>query len=130
MDPGIVPRCTSTTTEARAELTEPPDTLSFDSNINVDLTAIANSKVIAFETIDITGTGDNSLNFTSLDVVDLSATTNQLVIKGSSGDAVTSIAQGWELLDTTKVDNMLYNRYRVGAATLLVDTDITQTMIS
>lgn len=107
------------------------DTLSFkSSNINVDLTATANTKIITFETIDITGTGDNSLNFTSLDVVDLSHTTNQLVTKGNSGDALTSTTQGWELLDTTRVDNMLYNQYKVGAATLLVDTDITQIMIS
>lgn len=106
------------------------DTLSFESsNINLDLTAIANTKIIAFETIDITGTGNNSLNFTSLDVVDLSHTTNQLVSKGNSGDAVTSIAQGWKLLDTNRVDNMLYNRY-IGAATLLVGTGITQTIIS
>jgi hypothetical protein len=41
------------------------------------LTAISNNKFTAFEIIDITGTGNNSLAFTRLDLLDLSDTTNR-----------------------------------------------------
>jgi hypothetical protein len=62
--------------------------------------------------------------------VDLSDTTNRLIVNGNAGDKVTSTAQGWTFGATTTVDSVLYRQYTVGAATLLVDTDITQTTIS
>jgi hypothetical protein len=74
------------------------------------------------------GTGNNSLTFNRLDVLDLSDTTNRLIVNGNAGDAVTFTGQGWMFRSTNTVDGILYDRYTVGAATLLVDTDITQTI--
>jgi hypothetical protein len=42
------------------------DTLRIDSRDSIDLTTISNNKFTAFEIIDITGTGNNSLAFTRL----------------------------------------------------------------
>ncbi|MBW4637243.1 MAG: FG-GAP repeat protein [Gloeocapsa sp. UFS-A4-WI-NPMV-4B04] len=106
------------------------DTLRIDGSDSIDLTTISNNKFTAFEIIDITGRGNNSLAFTRLDVLDLSDTTNRLIVNGNAGDKVTSTAQGWTISGTTTVDSVLYRQYTAGAATLLVDADITQTTIS
>jgi Ca2+-binding RTX toxin-like protein len=105
------------------------DTLSLDSfGINLDLSAISNNKITGIEQIDLTGTGDNSLTLNQLDVLALSDTTNQLIVTGDVGDAVTSTGQGWTLDSTTTLNGILYNQYILGAATLLVNADITQTI--
>lgn len=101
------------------------DTLRIDtSGINLDLS----NRLSEFEIIDITGTGNNSLTFTRLDVLNLSDTTNRLIVNGNSGDTATSTGQGWTLGGTTTLNGILYDHYTVGAATLLVDTEITQTI--
>lgn len=105
------------------------DTLSIDtSNITLDLTTLANNRVTQFEIIDITGTGNNNLAFSRLDVLNLSDTTNRLIVKGNAGDKVASTGQGWTKGSTTTLNGILYNQYTVGVATLLVDADITQTI--
>jgi hypothetical protein len=105
------------------------DTLSLDSfGINLDLSAISNNKISSIEQIDLTGSGDNSLTLNRLDVLALSDTTNQLIVSGDVGDAVTSTGQGWTLDSTRTLDGILYNQYILGAATLLVNADITQTV--
>ncbi len=101
------------------------DTLRIDGNgANLALS----NKLREFELIDITGTGNNSLTFTRLDVLNLSDTTNQLIVNGNAGDRVTSTSQGWAFAGTTTVDSILYRQYNSGAATLLVDADITQSL--
>ena len=65
-----------------------------------------------------------------LDVLDLSDTTNQLIINGNADDKVTLAQQGWTFGGTTTLDSVLYRQYTVGAATLSVDVGITQTIIS
>lgn len=104
------------------------DTLRIDGADSIDLTTISNNKFTAFEIIDITGTGNNSLAFTRLDVLDLSDTTNRLIVNGNAGDKVTSTGQGWTFGGTTTLDSILYRQYTAGAATLLVDADITRTI--
>ncbi|AFZ31777.1 FG-GAP repeat protein [Gloeocapsa sp. PCC 7428] len=105
------------------------DTLAVDiSGLTIDLTTTPNNRITGIEIIDLTGTGDNTLQLTRLDLLDLSDTTNQLIVKGNTGDRITSTLQGWISGGTTPLDNNLYNRYTSGAATLLVDTDITQTI--
>ncbi len=105
------------------------DTLSLDSfGINLDLSAISNNKISSIEQIHLTGSGDNSLTLNRLDVLALSDTTNQLIVSGDVGDAVTSTGQGWTLDSTRTLDGILYNQYILGAATLLVNADITQTV--
>jgi hypothetical protein len=112
-------------TDRRLNGSSGTDTLRIDtSGINLDL----NNRLSEFEIIDITGTGNNSLTCTRLDVLNLSDTTNRLIVNGNSGDTATSTGQGWTLGGTTTLNGILYDRYTVGAATLLVDTDITQTI--
>lgn len=101
------------------------DTLRIDTNgANIALS----NKLREFELVDITGTGNNSLTFTRLDVLNLSDTTNQLIVNGNGGDRVTSTGQGWAFAGTTTQDSILYRQYNSGAATLLVDADITQSL--
>lgn len=105
------------------------DTLAIEvSNMTMDLMAIPYNRITGIEIIDLTGTGNNSLKLTRLNVLNLSDTTNQLIVKGNAGDSVTSIQQGWLFGGTTTLNSNLYDRYTSGAATLLVDTDITQTI--
>lgn len=101
------------------------DTLRIDGNgANLALS----NRLREIELIDITGTGNNSLTFTRLDVLNLSDTTNQLIVNGNAGDRVTSTSQGWAFAGTTTQDSILYRQYNSGAATLLVDADITQSL--
>lgn len=99
------------------------DTLRVNSSgINLDLTKSPN--LSNFEIIDITGTGNNSLKLNRLNVLDFSDTTNQLIVNGNAGDLVTSIGQGWTLDDVITRNGVIYDRYTVGAATLLVNENI------
>lgn len=104
------------------------DTLSIDGSGTIFFNQFATNKFASFEIIDITGTGNNSLFIAIENVLDLSDTTDRLIINGNSGDKVTSTGQGWEFGGTTTLDGVLYRQYTVdgsiGAATLLVDTDI------
>ncbi|PPS41289.1 S-layer family protein [Chroococcidiopsis sp. TS-821] len=104
------------------------DTLQVTSQYDIDLTAIPHNRISGIEVIDITGTGNNTLNFNRLDVLALSDTSNQLIVKGNTGDRVTSTNQGWLFDGSVTQDNNLYNRYIIGEATLLVDADILQTI--
>ena len=105
------------------------DTLRFDgTGLNLNLTNLANNKIIGIEQIDLTGTGNNSLTLNVLDVLALSDTTNQLIVNGNVGDAVTSTGQGWLLDGTITLVDIEYNQYVQGAATLLLNTNITQTI--
>ena len=80
-------------------------------------------RLIEFEIIDIIGTGNNSLTFTRLDVLNLSDTRNRLIVNGNAGDKATE--QGWTAGGTTTLYGILYNSYTVGEAILLVNADIT-----
>jgi hypothetical protein len=103
------------------------DTLAIEvSNMTMDLTTLPNNRISGIEIIDLTGTGNNSLNLTRLNLLNLSDTTNQLIVKGNAGDRITSTQQGWLLDGTTTLENQVYDRYTSGTATLLVDTDITR----
>ncbi|OKH28890.1 FG-GAP repeat protein [Chroogloeocystis siderophila] len=105
------------------------DTLAVDtSGITIDLTMISNNRITDIEIIDLTGTGNNSLKLTRLDLLDLSDTTNQLIVNGNAGDSITSVNQGWIFDGKTTNNGILYDRYTSGAATLLVATDITQNL--
>lgn len=102
-------------------------TLYLDAfNLNLDLTAIPNNKITGIEQIDLVGTSNNSLILSSLNVLALSDTSNQLIVYGDVGNSVTSTDQGWIFDGITTLDGLEYNQYLQGAATLLVGTNITQ----
>ena len=72
------------------------DTLALAGAGNMlDLAAIANSRLQDIERIDLTGTGNNTLRLTALEVLNLSSTTNALRVLGNAGDRVVLDEAGW-----------------------------------
>ncbi|WP_146100146.1 FG-GAP-like repeat-containing protein [Limnohabitans sp. TS-CS-82] len=123
------------------------------TGLTLDLTQVANqaaanpdggSRIDSAETIDLTGTGNNSLTLAARDVVDmagmntfnssngwtsLGATVqaHQLLVKGDAGDVLN--AQGtWYNDGTVSQGGQTYQIYNAidSAAQMLVDTDITR----
>ena len=65
------------------------DTLSVTgTGILLDLTTISNTVYQGIEIIDLTGSGDNTLKLSTLDLFDLSGSTNILTVNGNAGDSV------------------------------------------
>ena len=87
---------------------------------DIDLTAVDNAVIRGVEIVDLTDGGANRLTLSAQDILDLSSSTDTLKVRGSAGDTVNIVGR--------YVDEGVsggYHRYGVGAATLLVDTDIT-----
>ena len=89
------------------------------SHIRHPATSLATSKLTGIERINLTGSGDNTLDLAALDLFDLSDTTNQLTVIGNAGDAVDLVG----VWDDEGV-NGAFHTYTHGAATILVDTDV------
>lgn len=98
------------------------DTLKVSSG-NLNLTAVDNAKVRNVEQIDLTGGGFNTLTLDLQDVLAISSTTNELIIRGTAGDTVNFVGdQG-----TFNAVSGGLNRYSFigGGGVLLIDADIT-----
>lgn len=80
------------------------------------------------EIIDLTGHGDNAVELDVLNVLNMSENSNVLRIDGDDGDSVLSLELGWLSGDVTTIGAVEYQVYLNGNATLLVDTDLLQTM--
>jgi Ca2+-binding RTX toxin-like protein len=94
------------------------DTLRIRSG-SLDLTAIDNAIIADVETVNMTNGADNRLTLREQDILDLSTSTDTLKILGTAGDSVNIVGS---YVDEGVASG--YHRYGVGAATLLVDTDI------
>ena len=94
------------------------DTLKIDSG-ELNLTAVASSKIRNVEQIDLTAVDNNLLTLNARDVLDISSSTNTLKVLGSAGDSVDIVGSF-----TTGAVSGGFRTYRVGTGTLLVDTDI------
>jgi hypothetical protein len=107
------------------------DTLRIDgANITLDFTALANHTATGVERIDLTGSGDNTLNLDFRDLLALSDT-QSLRIDGDAGDTVTSAGQGWtENLAGQDIGGQHYRSYSHLGGTLLIDSDITRTAVT
>ncbi len=71
------------------------DTLRLDvSGLTLDLTTIADNRILGIEQINITGSGNNTLTLTAREVLNLSDESNTLVVRRDSGDTV-NIGSGW-----------------------------------
>jgi Ca2+-binding RTX toxin-like protein len=75
------------------------------------------------EVIDLTGTGNNTLVLDTESVLSLSSSTNTLLVKGNSGDAIDA-EFGWIRIDDIAIGTQTYAQYQNGAAMLRVDLDI------
>jgi Ca2+-binding RTX toxin-like protein len=86
---------------------------------DLDLTAVANTKIVDVERINLTGGGDDRLTLNMDDILDISSTTDTLKVLGNAGDSVDIVGSF-----TFQGTSGGYRAYQVGSATLLVDTDI------
>jgi hypothetical protein len=109
------------------------DTLALDgSGLDLDLTALADSRTRSIERIDIGGTGNNTLTLSVLEVLNLSEESNELLVLGEAGDVVNQGA-GWTAASsggtngngTSTIEGQTYQIYNAGQAALLLDTDMT-----
>jgi hypothetical protein len=80
------------------------------------------NQITGIEVIDLTGSGNNTLILSALDLLHLSGTTNELRVEGDGGDAVAlnDAHGGWTLEDPEGG----YEVYTSGAAKILIDADI------
>ena len=125
-DPADFPGAATTVYDGGAD----NDTLRFDgAGQSLDLTGLAQTKIQNVENIDLTGTGDNTLALTLQDVLDLSSTSNQVVVLGNVGDIVNSTGQGWVQGANQAIGPQTYATYTNGSATLLVDIDVTRNIL-
>ena len=108
------------------------DTLRLDgSNLALDLTNISDSKIQGVERIDLgaSGSGANALTLKLTDVLNISDTSNTLVIFGSTaqGDTVSTPGEPWSAVGTQTVNGEIFNQFTLGNGILLVDQLITDT---
>ena len=102
------------------------DTIRLDgAGINFDLTAIPQARIEDIERINITGSGNNTLRLTVRDVLDLSDTSNTLIVDGNVGDVVHR-GGGWVNAGLTTIGAQTYRVFESGEATLLIDQDVTK----
>ena len=97
------------------------DTLALDGGgIHLDLTAIADNKVQSIEAIHMDNGDADTLTLSLNDVLDISDTSNELVIDGDASDTVVVTDGTW----SDDGESGGYHAYSLGEATLLVDADI------
>jgi Ca2+-binding RTX toxin-like protein len=95
------------------------DTLQMTSG-DLDLATLANDRILNVETINMTGGGNNTLTLTGNDVLDMSST-DTLKILGNAGDVLN--LQPQLTVQGAAVNG--FRTYTLGAATLLVESDVT-----
>jgi hypothetical protein len=99
------------------------DTLRLDGDgMALDLTTIADTKILGIEKIDATGSGNNTITLALSDVLNISDTTNTLTITGDVGDTVSATSETWTLNGISGG----FASYSINGATLLIDTDMTR----
>ena len=101
------------------------DTLRLDgAGVTLDLTAIADNRIVDIEEIDITGSGNNSLTVSFREVINLSSHSNELNVRRDLGDDV-EIGDGWTRIANEVIDSALFEVFTQGAATLRVQKPTT-----
>jgi hypothetical protein len=96
------------------------DTLRLDgSGLSLDLTATSDNRILDIEAIDVTGSGNNSLTLDVQEVLNISSTSNTLIVRRDIGDAV-SIGSGWTITGIELIDGTEFLGYSQGAAQLKV----------
>jgi len=114
----------SDTTFARIDGGSGDDTLVLTGGgLTLDLTDIADSALTGIETIDITGSGNNTLTLDALEVLNGSDTSNTLTVIGDEGDTIYVVLRGhWNRDAVETVNLMTFHVLTNGNATLRVDT--------
>jgi Ca2+-binding RTX toxin-like protein len=102
------------------------DTLRVDgAGVALDLAGRAGTQIRDVEAIDLSGSGDNSLMLSLIEVLAISSTTNVLRVEGNAGDSVNGAGAGAWLQGTDVVIGAnTYHSFTQGLGTLLVDSEI------
>ncbi|NQV23046.1 MAG: FG-GAP repeat protein, partial [Rhodopirellula sp.] len=104
------------------------DVLALDgANITLDLTTIADNRIVDIEAIDLTGSGDNSLKLDFWEVVNISSHSNTLLVRRNTGDTV-DFGSGWTPTLSQTINGVTYDVFTQGTAILGIQT-ITQPSI-
>jgi hypothetical protein len=93
------------------------------AGIVLDFDKLTPNSVEGIENIDLTGTGNNQLRISVRDILDLSDTSNRLVVKGDAGDSVHVRDGVWTDQGSQVIAGQSYDVYTAAGvqATLLVD---------
>jgi len=102
--------------------------LADGDSLTLDLTMIDQADVSDIERIDITGDMDNTLTLTVQDLLDLSSTSNELLVLGDADDTVNAAGFVDTGIDRT-VDNDTFSVFTNAGATLLIDDEITNIVV-
>jgi len=103
------------------------DTLWFEHSVSL-IQPDFDHRYSGIEVVDMSGSFSNTLTVTLADVLNLSDTSNTLRVLGNADDSVESTGQGWVAGSDITIGSNLYHSYTSGAGTLLVDTDMIQTI--
>ncbi len=97
------------------------DTLRLNnvSGLNFDLSTVRDNRLLGIETIDLRSGGADTLTLSVRDVLNLSNTSNTLLVQRSSTDAVAK-GTGWTQQVDEAINGVLYNVFVQGNATLKV----------
>ena len=93
------------------------------------LTAIRDIKLTDIEQIDLTGSGANLLTLDDGEVINLSTTSNRVVVTGETGDAVDA-GSGWTNDGVDPTLGAGFTAYSQGAAELVVNDAVDQSLIT
>jgi Ca2+-binding RTX toxin-like protein len=100
------------------------DTLRLNgAGTTLDLTAIQDNRIVDIEVIDVTGSGSNTLTLDFQEVVNISSSSNTLLVRRDIGDTV-NIGSGWTQQVDQTVDSVTYDIFTQDAAVLGIQ-DIT-----
>ena len=105
------------------------DTLRFNgAGKSLDLTALSDERVAGLEVVDLTGTGNNKIVLSVEDLIALSDSASAR-IDGNAGDVAALVGPGWSAGVDANIGSNTYHVFSNAGATLLVDLDITTTIV-
>ena len=100
------------------------DTLRLDgSGLSLNLTTLKDNRVLGIETMDITGSGNNTLTLNYREVLNLSRESNTLIVRRNAGDTV-NIGTGWTQGSNQLISGNYFAVYSQGEATLKVQETV------
>lgn len=114
----------NTSAEFRFDGGEGVDTLNLGGAAfsgDLDLTAIADTRIVDIERISLIGSGTNALTLDLLEVLNISSDSNSLIVRRDEGDTV-NVGSGWTNAGHTVVDGINYRRLTQGEAELLIES--------
>lgn len=96
------------------------DTLSLNgSGLSLNLTTLKKNRLQSVETIDLTGTGNNTLTLNFRDILNLSDSSNTLNVRLNFGDKVNK-GNGWTRTTGTTISGIVFSVFTQGGARLRI----------